>query len=64
MTFAWFVWEAGHRGDADGAPNIVETGTVRLIVQPIAGGFELCARLGIVLDVGRNIGRQGCSCGA
>jgi hypothetical protein len=29
---------------------------MRLIVQPMAGGFELCARLGLVLVPGRSVG--------
>jgi hypothetical protein len=36
--------------------GFVGAGAVRLIVQPFAGGFELCARLGLVLVPAQDLG--------
>jgi hypothetical protein len=36
-------------GTGRGAAHFMGAGTMRLIVQPTAGRFELCARLGLLL---------------
>jgi len=48
-----------HRGWAELRRISQGVDAMRLIVQPIAGGFELCARLGLLLIPGEKLGSTG-----